>query len=259
MTDEEIQTTNFLGIPFSAQSFTEARQAEEKAAADKIQKEKSNQLALDLEKARLEKNKQEDTEETVDIAEDIKSNKELFAELLGSKKARGQDISDMLLSFAGKALAPGADVKSALGEFAAEEAKRPSRASKIDESAAALAINDYIAGRKTAKALADQLTLFDKKLERQQSAGAITGKDFQTALTIVQDRYKGQYKRNSDTVVSETLKGLFEKPVFSVSGELDKIKAEDIKEGFTILTTKDGKYIIEKIGDSLKIRSDLLI
>jgi hypothetical protein len=259
MTDEEIQTTNFLGIPFSAQSFTEARQAEEKAAADKIQKEKANQLALDLEKARLEKNKQEDTEETVDIAEDIKSNKELFAELLGSKKARGQDISDMLLSFAGKALAPGADVKSALGEFAAEEAKRPSRASKIDESAAALAINDYIAGRKTAKALADQLTLFDKKLERQQSAGAITGKDFQTALTIVQDRYKGQYKRNSDTVVSETLKGLFEKPVFSVSGELDKIKAEDIKEGFTILTTKDGKYIIEKIGDSLKIRSDLLI
>ena len=51
-------------------------------------------------------------EETVDIAEDIKSNKELFAELLGSKKARGQDISDMLLSFAGKALAPEATVKS---------------------------------------------------------------------------------------------------------------------------------------------------
>jgi hypothetical protein len=40
------------------------------------------------------------------------------------------DISDMLLSFAGKALKHEATVKSAFGEFFEEEAKRPSRKRK---------------------------------------------------------------------------------------------------------------------------------
>ena len=99
---------------------------------------------------------------------DIEANKELFAKLLGRDKARGQDISDMLLSFSSKALAPEADVKSAFAEFAADEVKRPSRVQKIDDSAAALAINDYIAGRKS-KAEVDALI---KKLEVQKDLSA---------------------------------------------------------------------------------------
>jgi len=99
---------------------------------------------------------------------DIEANKELFAKLLGRDKARGQDISDMLLSFSSKALAPDADVKSAFAEFAADEVKRPSRVQKIDDSAAALAINDYIAGRKS-KAEVDALI---KKLEVQKDLSA---------------------------------------------------------------------------------------
>ena len=50
-------------------------------------------------------------ETTTDIKDAIREDKELFAELLGAKKARGQDIADMLLSFSSKALAPEADVK----------------------------------------------------------------------------------------------------------------------------------------------------
>jgi len=75
--------------------------------------------------------------------------KEKFAKLLGSDKARGEDISNMLLSFAGKALKDDATVKSAFGEFASEEAKRPGRREKIDQAAATLAINEYIAGKKS--------------------------------------------------------------------------------------------------------------
>ena len=86
------------------------------------------------------KAKDTDTEESVEI------DKEKFAKILGKDKARGQDISDMLLSFSSKALAPDATVKSAFAEFAADEVKRPSRARKIDDSAAALAINKYIKG-----------------------------------------------------------------------------------------------------------------
>ena len=95
------------------------------------------------------KAKESDMEESIDI------DKEKFAKALGRDKARGQDISDMLLSFSSKALAPGADVKSAFAEFAADEVKRPGRVRKIDDSAAALAINKYIKGE-ISKQEADQ-------------------------------------------------------------------------------------------------------
>jgi hypothetical protein len=72
--------------------------------------------------------------------------KEKFAKLLGSDKARGEDISNMLMSFAGKALKPEATVKGAFGEFFEEEAKRPSSKTKVDQAAAQLAINKYIKG-----------------------------------------------------------------------------------------------------------------
>jgi hypothetical protein len=81
--------------------------------------------------------------------EDIEINKEKYAKLLGGDKSRGKDVTDMLLSFAGKALKPEADVKTAFGEFFEEEAKRPSRKDKVDDAAATLAINEYIAGKKS--------------------------------------------------------------------------------------------------------------
>jgi len=100
------------------------------------------------------KNKKTDTitgtgtggDETVDRKKIMEDNKELFSELLGGKKARGEDISNMLLSFAGKALKPEATVKSSFGEFFEEESKRPSSKTKVDQAAAQLAINQYIKG-----------------------------------------------------------------------------------------------------------------
>ena len=120
------------------------------------------------------KAKDTDTEESVEI------DKEKFAKILGKDKARGQDISDMLLSFSSKALAPDATVKSAFAEFAADEVKRPSRARKIDDSAAALAINKYIKGE-ISKQEADTLI---KRLELQSKlAGERTAK---TAAEYIQ-------------------------------------------------------------------------
>ena len=58
----------------------------------------------------------------------------------------------MLMSFAGKALKPEATVKGAFGEFFEEEAKRPSSKTKVDQAAAQLAINDYIAGKRSKEA-----------------------------------------------------------------------------------------------------------
>jgi len=132
---------------------------------DNITKNKQKENAKqNLENLNLATGNNNNEEESLDI----EANKELFAKLLGRDKAKGQDISDMLLSFSSKALAPEADVKSAFAEFAADEVKRPSRVQKIDDSAAALAINDYIAGRKS-KAEVDALI---KKLEVQKDLSA---------------------------------------------------------------------------------------
>jgi len=92
-------------------------------------------------------------EESTEISKaDIEKNKELFAELLGGDKARGEDISNMLMNFAGKALKDDATVKSAFSGFFEEEAKRPSSKTKVDQAAAQLAINDYIAGKRSKEA-----------------------------------------------------------------------------------------------------------
>ena len=112
--------------------------------------------------------KTDDTEESTEISkEDIEKNKELFAELLGGGKARGEDISNMLMSFAGKALKPEADVKTAFGEFFEDEAKRPSSKTKVDQAAAQLAINDYIAGKRSKEATENLLA----KLKVQAKLG----------------------------------------------------------------------------------------
>ena len=87
-------------------------------------------------------------EETKISAKDaIRENQALFKELLGGKSARGQDISDMLLRFSGSQ-------GNTLGEkfqnyTRAESAAGPGRGEKINQTAAALAINDYVAGKRS--------------------------------------------------------------------------------------------------------------
>ena len=118
---------------------------------------------LELKKLLEELSKVKPAKET-DMEESVEIDKEKFAKILGKDKARGQDISDMLLSFSSKALAPEATVKSAFSEFAADEVKRPSRLRAIEDNAAALAINKYIKGE-ISRAEADQ---YIKRIELTQ-------------------------------------------------------------------------------------------
>ena len=105
----------------------------------------------------------DDPEEPTVSAEDaIRENAELFKELLGEaskediKKARIQDASDYLLKFFAGTQKEGADVRSAaadVAEFAVSRDSRTDRAKeaakKTDQTATALAINDYIAGKRS--------------------------------------------------------------------------------------------------------------
>ena len=80
-------------------------------------------------------------------AEKLAEYQEMFEEAYGS--GRGEDISNMLLSFAGKALKPEATVKSSFGEFFEEEGKRPSERKKYKDAATTAAINAFLTGEKT--------------------------------------------------------------------------------------------------------------
>jgi len=112
-------------------------EAEEKAKRDR-------EFAEYMEK--LASNKVEKIKSEIGGKEQIDIDKEIFADALGKKKARIEDASNMALGFAGRAFEDDATVKSALGKFFTDEAKRPSAASKIDQAAGSAAINKYIKG-----------------------------------------------------------------------------------------------------------------
>jgi hypothetical protein len=133
--------------PFiKTRSYTERKEEFEKNEAERLEKEKQAEIQRLLNEERLKNSNlnKRSSEPSSDDLLDI--DKEKFAELLGGDKARGEDISNMLMSFAGKALKPEATVKGAFGEFFEEESKRPSSKTKVDQAAAQLAINKYIKG-----------------------------------------------------------------------------------------------------------------
>jgi len=153
----------------------------------------------DLGLTELEKEAQNITESPEISAKDaIRENQELFKELLGSKKARGQDISDMLLRFSGSQ-------GNTLGEkfqnyTRAESAAGPGRGEKINQTAAALAINDYVAGKRSK----EQAEVLKGKIDYEygkkgQMVDVQAGDDVQTALFKIAK--KGDVKPNSDAAL----------------------------------------------------------
>ena len=127
--------------------------------------------------------------------------KEKFAKLLGSKEARGEDISNMLMSFAGKALKPEATVKSAFGEFFEEEAKRPSSKTKIDQAAAQLAINKYIKGE-ISKAEMEKLVMLNRTKISDQIALQKAALTLDTALQAGVKNQVGSSKKSIAVIQS---------------------------------------------------------
>ena len=196
-----------------------------------------------------------------DPAEEIAKNKKIFQEAYGS--GGGQDASRMLMTAASRLLEPEATVQSGLSKALGDEAKVESKRIKYKDAATTAAINAYLTGQKSMadldRALKINRATLQDKLAYGELASDLEGKDWNAALSIVQERYKGSKKRDSFTVVSETLKGKFGKNVDQKKGNLKDIDAEDLIEGFTILTTDTGKIILEKIDGVVKERPDLII
>ena len=200
----------------------------------------------DLGKTDLEK----ETEETTELSakDAIAENQKLFAELLGSDKARGQDIGDMLLRFSGSG-------GNTLGEkfqnyVRAESAAGPSRSEKIKQTAAGLAINDYVAGKRAK----EQGELLTKKIDYELDAK-------NKYLTPQADDSNADILRKISTAYkieptsNKAIKALLKfrtgrSDIFAITKDPNKIKPKDLEIGINIVTHKGAKTIIEKISET---------
>jgi hypothetical protein len=128
---------------------------EEKIVTDGGEELTEEQKIFKAEQRRLQKLLEEQRLGIGNVSEEdkfakLKKDKEMFKKILSDgKSTKIQDASEMALSFAGNALEEGATTKSALAKFFKDEAKRPSKGSKINDAASAAVLNAYIAGEKT--------------------------------------------------------------------------------------------------------------
>jgi hypothetical protein len=189
-------------------------------------------------------------EETTELSakDAIAENQKLFAELLGSDKARGQDISDMLLRFSGS----GGDT---LGEkfqnyVRAESAAGPSRGEKIKQTAAGLAINDYVAGKRSK----EQGELLTKKIDyeldaKEKKLTPQAGDSNSDILRKISTAYK--IEPTSNKAIKALLKfRTGRSDIFAITKDPTKIKPKDLEIGINIVTHKGAKTIIEKISET---------
>jgi len=197
----------------------------------------------------------EDTEASlaIDPKDAIAANQKLFAELLGADKARGQDIGDMLLRFSGSG---GNTVGEKFQNYTrAESAAGPSRSEKIKQTAAGLAINDYVAGKRSAEQIDKLMRVEDyrAKLKTDQFKVNPSKDSWRESLDKTVLKYGGKEgKSDSVGIIAETLK--FFEPGQKVFRE-DNVNPKnldigDLEIGITIVTLKNGsKRIIKKTGE----------
>jgi hypothetical protein len=151
-------------------------------------------------------------------AEKLEEYQKMFEEAYGS--GRGEDISNMLLSFAGKALKPEATVKSSFGEFFEEEAKRPSERKKYKDAATTGAINAFLAGEKDFSTFMNQMKAMEHGVDYKAGVDAAKQKNYSVTDYVLAD------KKNSEGKAIEigTRKVMENK---GVAGKINKIKAKE--------------------------------
>ena len=175
----------------------------------------------------------------------IAQNQALFAELLGADKARGQDIGDMLLRFSGSQ-------GNTLGEkfqnyTRAESAAGPSRSEKIKQTAAGLAINDYVAGKRSKEQVEALKTKIDYTQDKKNAALQLTVND---DLSMAKAKASKLVDKgiNSD----ETTKALIQTklgtgvPVFRAQIKFKDInkKADKLKVGYNLVDNEGTTMIV---------------
>ena len=198
-------------------------------------------------------------EPEVDAKTAVAENKALFADLLGADKARGQDISSMLLGFAG---AEGDDTWSKTKSFFRDEAKRPGKREKIMDAAGTLAIQDYIAGKRSK----EQIEAMKGKLDygqRIKLEGLIPSEKDSPQMALIKfAQINGTDSVNSERTIKDALEFKTKKPVVRNT----KIKLDDVENqnkqkklqiGINIIEKDNVKYYVEWDGTNVDIHTTI--
>ena len=115
---------------------------------------------------------------------EVEKEQAFFEKLLGGgKSAKIQDASDMAISFASKALGEGATVKSAFGDFLADETKRPSRRMKVKDAATQAAIQSYLTNKTSYQKFQDQIGIAQAGMDMKTEA--LRPKNLSEAFTSI--------------------------------------------------------------------------
>ena len=176
----------------------------------------------------------------------IAQNQALFAELLGADKARGQDIGDMLLRFSGS---QGNTVGEKFQNYTrAESAAGPSRSEKIKQTAAGLAINDYVAGKRSKEQADIYKGKIDYKIEKEGSQLSIAPNEDLATAKAKAAKLTGQ-SITSDQVIATLIQGKTGKttvPIQRIDIDLDEVKRkkDKLKKGYNIVNGSSGQSII---------------
>ena len=196
-------------------------------------------------------------EPIVDAKTMMEENAELFKEMLGIKKARGQDISDMLLRFSGSK-------GNTLGEkfqnyTALESAAGPGRSEQIGKTAAGLSIQDYVAGKRAREAVDLMKSKVDYEYGKKGELVNVQ-KDDNATEALLKIGKKGDVKPNSDAAI-KYLVGIADdrSDVFSINqkglmkkiGENPAKAMKKLKNGVNIV--RDGGQIAIVITDGNNI------
>ena len=189
------------------------------------------------------------------MKQQVEKDKALFADLLGEGEARGKDVSDMLLRFAGSG---GNTVGEKFQQYIGNEAQAgPSRTEKINQAAASLAINDYIAGKRSKENMETMLKRtehqVDYSIDAQKERDTLKGKDFVEAVGMEATAQKKKPSDNS-VIASVIYKQTEGKKIPSVISEYaNKNYSEDLdidetklNTGLNIVSFKNIKIVIEK-------------
>ena len=190
----------------------------------------------------------------VDAKAMVAENKALFADLLGLDKARGEDITSMLLGFAGS---KGDTTMEKFQDFAAKEAVRPGRRQKLEDAAGTLAIQDYVAGKRSKEQISQLKAIEDYKAKLKLET--VMPQETDTIEEVA-------FKLNSAGLNYSSAKGL--KMIIGIKDKtpmgdnvvtIDGIKIEDLEKGRSdkiLKKLKTGYNIIDDDGVKRIIKYD---
>jgi hypothetical protein len=134
----------------------------------------------------------------------------------------------------------------------------PSRTEKINQAAASLAINDYVAGKRSKENMEMMLekTKFnvDYTMDAQKAAKDISNMSFEEGLTKMVEVMGGKKNRMDPAVIKNVLSIQMPGKQINIKTlnkkAYSEIDSEDLDIGLNIVTYKGGRIILDKVSET---------